>query len=229
MRIQLNKFAIKNNLPMTNDNEDVIKLIRKGTTGGLANVLHCENIAGETQINKWFLKDGVVHSRNLKWVMTHGLVYDFNSLYPSVSCSKENKLNPYTNNRMYMPSRLDYYTTDKKKIKEMINDRNIDRLFIVSLKGHISANKNEKMKGYADEDFINKCINFAPVIRNFEVTPDEKRIGSYMYERHNKIKKNAKPERKLTQLLSTMGEFMVFSTYYPWLLIDTFNFQVDDV
>jgi hypothetical protein len=38
-----------------------------------------------------------------------------------------------------------------------------------------------------------------------------------------------KKERKLTQLLDTRGEFMIFSSYYLWFLIDVCRFVVEDV
>jgi hypothetical protein len=38
-----------------------------------------------------------------------------------------------------------------------------------------------------------------------------------------------KEVRKLTQLLSTHGEYMTFSSYYLWFLIDEFHLVIDDV
>ena len=35
--------------------------------------------------------------------------------------------------------------------------------------------------------------------------------------------------RKLTQLLSTHGQFMTFSTYYLWFLVDRCHFVIEDV
>jgi hypothetical protein len=184
----------------------VIKLIREGTTGGLANVLHRENIKGKTKINHWRIKDGIIYSENSDYVMTNGLVWDFNSLYPATSCSKVNELIKYTNNRMYMPLRLAYYTKNKDDIMRIINDRNNDKLFIVELKG-----------GIYDENGINKCINFPPIFRNIHVKPTANVVGEIMSNQYMKVNKfsnleKVKPEKKLTQLLSTMGEYMVFST-----------------
>jgi hypothetical protein len=50
----------------------------------------------------------------------------------------------------------------------------------------------------------------------------------YDYMKANKIKTDQK-ETKLTMLLSTMGEFMSFSTYYLWFLIDYCHLIIDDV
>jgi hypothetical protein len=41
--------------------------------------------------------------------------------------------------------------------------------------------------------------------------------------------KTPKSVRKLVQLMDTNGEFMSFLTYYLWFLIDSCNFQIDDV
>jgi hypothetical protein len=45
----------------------------------------------------------------------------------------------------------------------------------------------------------------------------------------NKLKVKHGTERKLTQLLSTNTEFMCFTSYYLWFLIDNCHFIVDDV
>jgi hypothetical protein len=38
-----------------------------------------------------------------------------------------------------------------------------------------------------------------------------------------------KKERKLTQLLNTNDEYMVFSNYYLWFLMDRYYFVIDDI
>jgi hypothetical protein len=38
-----------------------------------------------------------------------------------------------------------------------------------------------------------------------------------------------KKERKLTQLLNTNNEYMIFSSYYLWFVIDTCHFVIDDI
>jgi hypothetical protein len=122
-----------------------------------------------------------------------------------------------------MPSRLIYYTKNKDDIMRIINDRNSDKLFIVKLKG-----------GIYDENSINKCINFPPIFGNIHVKPTSNVVSEIMSNQYMKVNKpsnleKVKPEKKLTQLLSTMGEYMVFSTYYLWLLLDDFDFKIDDV
>jgi hypothetical protein len=69
------------------------------------------------------------------------------------------------------------FTTNKSKIINHIEDRTGKTLFIASVKGSIRATDEERVEGIkvkgkvlyckdADEYYINKCINFAPVIRN---------------------------------------------------------------
>jgi hypothetical protein len=55
-------------------------------------------------------------------------------------------------------------------------------------------------------------------------------IGKYTYNfmKANGIKVD-KEERKLTQLLSTHDQFMSFSSYYLWFLIDICHFVIDDI
>jgi hypothetical protein len=74
-------------------------------------------------------------------------------------------------------------------------------LFVVTLKGGIP-----KLRW-------NEFINYAPIIRNIE-------IGNNM----SKTK-----QKKLSQLMTTMGLYMSFSSYYLWYLIDRFGFVIDDV
>jgi hypothetical protein len=50
----------------------------------------------------------------------------------------------------------------------------------------------------------------------------------YNYMKENKIPTDRK-ERKLTQLLSTNNEYMTFSNYYLWFLMDTCHFVIDDI
>jgi hypothetical protein len=112
---------------------------------------------------------------------------------------------------------------DNEKIMKQISDRTADRLFVVSLKEGIRGEKD-----------INKCINFTPIFRSINVTPQM--AGKFMSEHYKKAKAindnqlaNVKPEKKLTQFIDIRGEFMVFINYYLWLLMDDFNFQIDDV
>ena len=54
--IQLRKYCIKNNLPMTLSHEPTYHILRAGITGGLSNVMHRVNIKGETHINHFRYK-----------------------------------------------------------------------------------------------------------------------------------------------------------------------------
>ncbi|KAA6370602.1 MAG: hypothetical protein EZS28_033871, partial [Streblomastix strix] len=68
--IQLRKYAIFKQLPMTLISDEGYQLLRKGITGGISNVMHRYNIAGETRINHFqydkekqfnilFINDGI--------------------------------------------------------------------------------------------------------------------------------------------------------------------------
>ena len=50
----------------------------------------------------------------------------------------------------------------------------------------------------------------------------------YNYMKKNGMKTDSK-ERKFTQLADTNGEFMSFSSYYLWYLMDKFHFVIDDI
>jgi hypothetical protein len=63
------------------------------------------------------------------------------------------------------------------------------------------------LKGGIPRRRYNDFINFAPIFRNID-------IGK---------------QKKLTQLLSTMGTYMVFNNYYIWYLMDRFDFVIEDV
>ena len=77
---------------------------------------------------------------------------------------------------------------------------------------------------------INYFINFPPIFRNINIKNDESTIGSYMYNymKVNKFNSIDKDERKLTMLLDTHDEYMVFSNYYLWFLLDH-GLVIDDV
>ena len=49
--VALRKYCLLHNLPMTINNEEVYRLLRKGITGGMSNVLHRLNIKYQTPIN----------------------------------------------------------------------------------------------------------------------------------------------------------------------------------
>ena len=107
-------------MTLCKNDEDVYKILRKGITGGLSNVMHRVNIKGETKINKFKYdeENKTVVSYNTDNIMTHVLGVDFNSLYPSSYSSNENVNNPYTGGKMFMPGRVLAHvitdTNDKK-------------------------------------------------------------------------------------------------------------------
>jgi 5-methylcytosine-specific restriction endonuclease McrA len=103
---KLNKFADKNNYPFNPHIKKSIEQLQNGITGGLSNVLHRINIAGETHINKFYYKDKKVYSVDLPHIVSHITSVDFNSLYPSVYSSIENEMIKYTNHRLYMPGKI---------------------------------------------------------------------------------------------------------------------------
>lgn len=216
LRIQLRNYALLKNLPMTITNDEVYHKLRDSITGGLSNVQHRYNIKGETHINHFKYESGTMISYDTEHIMTHFCGVDFNSLYPSSFSSVPNPNNPYTNHIMYMPGRVEGVFKDKDICRSIINRRNI--LFLATIKGHI------------DERYINEFINFAPIFRNIDILTNKEMIGEYMFDHMEKheLPRNKK-ERKLTQLLSTHGEFMNFTSYYLWFLIDRCHFIVDDI
>jgi hypothetical protein len=229
LHILLRIFALKNDLPMTisksdcNYENDVYHIIRKGITGGLANIQNRINFAGETTIKKIHYDENTktLRVKDTNNVMTHYVGLDFNSLYPSVFSSNYHPFIKYTNGRMYSPGRImNVYRCANENTKKLAMDiiNRKDTLFIAEVKGHI------------DEKYLNEFINFLPIFRNIEITTDKETIGEYMYDylKSNNIKTDVK-EKKLTQLADTNGEFMSFSSYYLWYLIDRFHFKIDDI
>ena len=121
---------------------------------------------------------------------------------------------------------IDYFLCDnaKKKQRALQTIHSKDRftsngqLFVATVKGHI------------DEQYINDFINIPPIFRSLEITTNKDTIGEYMYNymQTNHIPTD-KQEKKLTMLLSTHDQYMSFSSYYLWFLIDTCHFIIDDV
>jgi hypothetical protein len=212
LETKLRRFADRKGLPYVPDNEKVIRLLQEGITGGLSNVHHRKNIAGETHVNRLYydIVNKKVISKDLEWIITHIVSFDFNSLYPSDYSSIYSEKFPYTGHRMYMPGKIiRYYKTEpdgfatlsldvRKEIMNIINSR--DTLFIAKVKAHIP------------EERYNEFISFPPIIRNIDIPTED-----------------GKTERKLTQLFSTMDGYMCFTNYYLWLLIDYFGLVIDDV
>ncbi|KAA6373464.1 MAG: hypothetical protein EZS28_031009 [Streblomastix strix] len=83
--IQIYKYAIVKNLPMTIDDEEVYWFLRKSIHGGLSQVFHQYNIKGLTHINKlkYNPEENNVTAYDLDYIITHILDLDFNALYPS--------------------------------------------------------------------------------------------------------------------------------------------------
>lgn len=232
LKIQLRKYCLKYDLPMTlcKNDEEAYKVIRNGITGGLSNVMHRVNIKGSTKINKfkYDIDNKTVVSYNTDNIMTHVLGIDFNSLYPSSYSSNENTNNPYTGGKMFMPGRiLSHVITDtaekKRKALAVIHSNNrfsekYGKMFIAEIKGHIP------------EKYYPEFINFPPIFRRLNVETNRETIGNYMYDymKTNQLPHDKK-EEKLTMLLSTHEQYMSFSSYYLWFLIDTCHFVIDDV
>jgi hypothetical protein len=105
----------------------------------------------------------------------------------------------YTGNKMLMPGNLKEYITDKQRILEIIFSKK--EFFVVTLNGGIPKER------------WNEFINYPPIIRNIEIGND----------------KSKRKQKKLTQLMTTMGLYMPFSSYYLWYLIDRFGFVIEDV
>ncbi|KAA6385696.1 MAG: hypothetical protein EZS28_018776, partial [Streblomastix strix] len=170
LMIQMFKYAIVKNLPITIDDEEVYWFLRKSIHGGLSQVFHQYNIKGLTNINKlkYNPEENNGTAYDLDYIITHILDHDFNSIYPSVFCGIYNKNNPYTGGKMYMAGRVtkhvkireandyEYRDTERKEMMDIINseDRISEekgQLFIASFKGHI------------DKSHINEHINFPPI------------------------------------------------------------------
>ncbi|KAA6401239.1 MAG: hypothetical protein EZS28_003239 [Streblomastix strix] len=216
-------------LPTNLTDIDVYHLIKSGITGGLSNVMHRVNRAGIDFIKRlWYDNDNKkVTVLTTDHRITHVVGVDFNSLYPSVMSSEPHQFIKYTNEKIYMcGSQTGKIEGDDQHSKQTI-------LRIINSKKKFTADGQlfgAEVKGHIDENYLNDFINFPPILRNYEFTTDERTIGSYMYNhmKDNKIKTDQK-QRKLTNLSSTMGEYIAFSSYYLWFLIDDCHFIIDDV
>ncbi|KAA6384063.1 MAG: hypothetical protein EZS28_020411 [Streblomastix strix] len=232
LMIQLRRFALKYGLPMTISDQQVYKLCRRDLTGGISYVAHRENIAGQTKINKFIYEraSNTVHSFDLPHVMTHVYSLDFNSLYASVMSSEQHQSIPYTNHRLYMPGYvLERIDNDQQRMRNIIyneyrfssDEQLIDKhvqLFIAEIKAHIH------------DDYINDQIDLPVIWRNLTITTSEQDIGKYTYKQliDNGMQHDIE-ERKLTMISSTHGQYMSFSNYYLWLLIDRFHLIIDEI
>ena len=195
--IQLKRYALVNNLTFTVADEDDKKHMFAAINGGLSTVHHRMNIADKNTITKlnYDQFNDSINIINTANKITHFIGVDFNSLYPSSFASVENKNNPYTDHKMYMPGKMTSSMTihnenQLKRALKIINSKNT--LFIALI------------KGYIPEECRNKCINFLPIIRNINVEKSEDIIGEYMYNymsNHNYKLDNS--EKKLTQTFCT--------------------------
>ena len=226
LRIQLKKYCKLNHLPtLINDATEYYSL-RDNMTGGISNVLHRVNIKGETLINRFRYvsssegKDDKVLSIDTDNVQTHILGIDFNSLYPSTSASIKHDFNRYHGGIMYMPGgfimRIDATT---KQLKSRC-------ISIITSKSRFDANPKylfkAEVKLKCPKSKINYFINLPPIFRNINIKNDRQTIGSYMYDymKKNNLISIDKEERKLTMLIDTCDEYMTFSNYYLWFLLD---------
>ena len=214
-------------LPFTlaRDNEPDYNIMRRFITGGLSNVFNRLNIAGQTKITKLYYENLEIKARKTDHVVTNICGLDANSLYPSSFSSQPHKFIPYSGGRMLMPGKIvDSYKCDTKETKDQALDLikngrdRTDYVFIASVKGKIPTDK------------INYCVNFPPIIRNIDMVTDEATLGPYMYRYlvNTNLSHDTK-ERKLTNLLSTHGEYMAFNNYYLHFLIDEFGFIIEDI
>ncbi|KAA6402765.1 MAG: hypothetical protein EZS28_001710 [Streblomastix strix] len=209
LHIKMRQYAIKHNLLMTISDERIQKLLRECITGGLAAVFYRENSAGKTHINEltYGEQQNKVISQDNENVTTHVIALDGNSLYPSSYSSVKNENILYIHHRMYMAGRSRFYSEKPYVIKNCIDQRK--DIFVA------------KVKGYFPKSEYNNLLAFPPIFRNIEIENKEKVMSEYMY---SQAQKHSLPmtnkDRKLTALLNTNGQFMVFNNYYLWLLID---------
>ncbi|KAA6358418.1 MAG: hypothetical protein EZS28_046055, partial [Streblomastix strix] len=162
LMIQLRKYALFKQLPMTLINDDIYKLVRRGITGGLSTVIHRYNIAGETRINhyEYDKENKCVYSIDSDNVMTHVIQLDFDSQYPSVMSSESHPFIPYTCHTLYMCGQAIEFinaTTqfDYDRCKALIYDINRfsnDRLVVDKMLLFVA-----EVRGHIDEDYINYC------------------------------------------------------------------------
>jgi hypothetical protein len=125
-----------------------------------------------------------MYHTNTENIVTHITGVDFKVIYPSAYSSIPNEMIEYTGNKMLMQGNFKEYIADKQRILDIISAKK--ELFVVTLKGGIP------------EERWNEFINYAPIIRNIK-------IGNG---------KSKRKQKKLTQLMITMGLFMPFSSYY---------------
>ncbi|KAA6398732.1 MAG: hypothetical protein EZS28_005741 [Streblomastix strix] len=108
---------------------------------------------------------------------------------------------------MYMAGRSRIYSKKPYVIKNCIEQRK--DIFVA------------KVKGYFPKSEYNNLLALPPIFRNIEIKIKEDVIGEYMYSQaQNHSLPMTRQDRKLTTLLDTNGQYMVFNNYYLRLLID---------
>jgi hypothetical protein len=249
LSVQLRKFAIKNNLPMTIGNgnvesdvaEKVYHRLRNGITGGLSNVMHRVNIAGETKINHLYIEEFAdpkinkqslfrVVSKDSEKILSHIMGVDFNSLYPFSMGSIRRPWIQYDNGIMYMPAQLKEYSDDSDKARKMFDTIFESRFAKSDEEARNGLLMVASLKGHVDEKYLNEFINFPPIFRSININAYKKSVvGDVTYEQIKNVGTKRGVEKKLTQLLSTHDQFMTFSSYYLFYLIDRCHFIVDDI
>ncbi|KAA6399003.1 MAG: hypothetical protein EZS28_005475 [Streblomastix strix] len=209
LHIKMRQCAIKHNLSMIIRDERIYKLLRECITGGLAAVFHRENIAGKTNTNEltYDEQSNKVILQDNENVTTHAFAPDDSSLYPNSYSSVKNENIPYTDHRMYMAGRSRFYSEKLYVIKNCIDQRK--DIFVA------------KVKGCFPKSEYNNLLALPLIFRNIEIENKKEVIGEYIY---SQAQKHSLPttmkDRKLTILVDTNGQFMVFNNYYLWLLID---------
>ncbi|KAA6356260.1 MAG: hypothetical protein EZS28_048213, partial [Streblomastix strix] len=189
--------------------EIIYKLLRECITCGLAAVFHRENIADKTHINELNYDEQSIKviSKDNENVATHIFALVGNSLYPSSYSSVKNENIPYTDHRMYIAGRSRFYSEKPYVIKNCIDQRK--DIFVA------------KHKGYFPKSEYNYLLPLPPIFRNIEIESKEEVIDEYTYSQaQNHSLPTIKKDRKLTTLVDTSGQFMVFNNYYLQLLID---------
>ncbi|KAA6355853.1 MAG: hypothetical protein EZS28_048620, partial [Streblomastix strix] len=148
-----------------------------------------------------------LHSKKRQWSCSGISQREYCSLYPSSYSSIKNENIPYTDHRMYMAGRSRFYSEKPYVIKNYIDQR--QDIFVA------------KVKGYFPKSEYNNLLPLPPIFRNIEIENKEEVIGEYMYSQAQKHSlPMTKKDRKLTTLVDTNGQYMVFNNYYLWFLID---------
>jgi hypothetical protein len=113
--IQRKQYAVDNYFPLELTNIHVVEQMQNAIVGGLSNVWHRSNIAGETPIS-YLTCDYInkkVCSTNTKNLVTHITGVDFNVLYPSAYFSIPIEMICNTGNKMLIPGNFKEYIKDK--------------------------------------------------------------------------------------------------------------------